>query len=137
MGWPYAGRTIEPRGLLPRGRPWPRHHGLATTMNEESSDCQRRPERIAGFGPHSPLDAFRPSGRRSRPRRSEERADMFFSDRFGAFTLAMIVTLLSLTIVDGVLTPRAGQLQQRRGQPLHGPFIETRAPNISGRQICA
>jgi hypothetical protein len=54
--------------------------------------------------PTLPLDALRLSGRRTWPRREEERRGAFFVDRFDAMTLAMIVSLLALTIVDGVLT---------------------------------
>jgi hypothetical protein len=39
-----------------------------------------------------------------RVRRSEELVGTFFTDRFDAITLAMVVTLLGLTIVDGMLT---------------------------------
>ena len=54
--------------------------------------------------PTSPLDALRPVGRRKAPRRREDRSGNYFVDRFGAATLAMIVSLLGLTITDGVLT---------------------------------
>jgi len=54
--------------------------------------------------PTSPLDAFRRGGQRAQVRRSEERQGAFFIDRFDPVTLAMIVTLLCLTIADGVLT---------------------------------
>lgn len=54
--------------------------------------------------PTSPLDALRFGGRRTWPRRQEERLDGFFVDRFDASTLAMVVILLCLTIADGVLT---------------------------------
>ncbi len=51
-----------------------------------------------------PLDALRHGGRRTWPRREEERRGAYFVDRFDAMTLAMIVSLLALTILDGVLT---------------------------------
>jgi hypothetical protein len=54
--------------------------------------------------PTSPLDAFRSTGRRTWPRREEEREGRFFVERFGAITLAMVVGLLALTIADGVIT---------------------------------
>jgi hypothetical protein len=54
--------------------------------------------------PTSPLDALRLRGRRSWPRREHERLGAYFVDRFDALTLAVIVTLLTLTIADGVLT---------------------------------
>jgi hypothetical protein len=56
--------------------------------------------------PTSPLDALRFGGRRRWPRREEERHGAFFIDRFDASTLAMIVVLLGLTLVDGLLTLR-------------------------------
>jgi uncharacterized protein DUF5658 len=54
--------------------------------------------------PTGPLDAFRVAGRRSRVRRAEELNDVHFFDRFDALELALIVSILGLTIVDGVLT---------------------------------
>jgi Domain of unknown function (DUF5658) len=72
-------------------------------MNDDSVESQRR-QADRRNRPTSPLDAFRPSGRRVWPRRSEERLGAFFTDRFDAVTLAMVVTLLILTIADGVLT---------------------------------
>jgi hypothetical protein len=47
---------------------------------------------------------MRLGGRRRRPRRDEERTGAYFVDRFDAGTLALIVALLGLTILDGVLT---------------------------------
>ena len=47
---------------------------------------------------------FRLRGRRTWPRREQERRGGYFVDRFDAMTLAMIVGLLVLTIADGVLT---------------------------------
>jgi Domain of unknown function (DUF5658) len=54
--------------------------------------------------PTAPLDSLRLGGRRTWPRREEERQGAYFVDRFDVMTLAMIVSLLALTIVDGVLT---------------------------------
>jgi hypothetical protein len=54
--------------------------------------------------PTSPFDALRLRGRRLWPRREQERRGAYFVDRFDALTLAVIVTLLMLTIADGVLT---------------------------------
>src|SRR5262249_36220715 len=68
--------------------------------------------------PTSPLDALRPGGRRSWPRRREERAGRFFVDRFDALTLAMIVALLCLTIVDGVLTIELLDVNSEEANPL-------------------
>jgi hypothetical protein len=68
----------------------------ATLGGRRGCDRRRRPT--------SPLDAMRHGGRRRRPRREEERTGAYFVDRFDAGTLALIVALLSLTILDGVLT---------------------------------
>jgi len=54
--------------------------------------------------PTSPLDPLWRNGRRTYPRREQERRGSYFVDRFDAMTLAMIVGLLALTIADGVLT---------------------------------
>jgi Domain of unknown function (DUF5658) len=54
--------------------------------------------------PTRPLDALRLAGRRARIRRAMERQGAFFLDRFDALVLALIVSILGLTIVDGVLT---------------------------------
>ncbi len=54
--------------------------------------------------PTAPLDGFQGHARRSRPRRADERRGVHFVDRYDAMTLAMIVSLLALTIADGVLT---------------------------------
>jgi hypothetical protein len=54
--------------------------------------------------PTSAFDSLQSRGRRAKPRRSEERRGAYFVDRFGVVTLAVAVTLLALTIADGVLT---------------------------------
>jgi len=54
--------------------------------------------------PTGPLDAFRLSGRRQRVRRSSEREGPYFTDCFDGLTLAFIIALLLLCILDGVLT---------------------------------
>jgi hypothetical protein len=92
-------------------------------MNADSTESQR------GQGdrrnrPTSPLDAFRPSGRRVRPRRSEERRGAFFTDQFDAFTLAMVVTLLSLTITDGVLTLELLDFNSVEANPFMGHLLK-------------
>jgi hypothetical protein len=72
-------------------------------MADDNTDGQR--DRVdRRVRPTSPLDALRLRGRRHRPRRAEERQGAYFVDRFGVMTLAMIVSLLALTIADGVLT---------------------------------
>jgi len=72
-------------------------------MNDGSTEGQRSPM-DRRQRPTSPLDALRLSGQRTEVRRREEREGTFFTDRFDPIILAMIVTLLCLTIVDGVLT---------------------------------
>ena len=56
------------------------------------------------YKPTGPLDAFRLSGRRGEVRRASERLDSHFLDRYDAFVLALIVSILALTVVDGMLT---------------------------------
>jgi hypothetical protein len=51
-----------------------------------------------------PLDALRLFGRRRRVRRASEREGPFFVDRFDTITLAVVVGVLALSILDGVLT---------------------------------
>jgi hypothetical protein len=68
--------------------------------------------------PTGPMDAFRLSGRRQRVRRGAEREGPFFADRFDAFTLALIVSLLALTIVDGVLTIELLELNSEEFNPV-------------------
>jgi Domain of unknown function (DUF5658) len=69
--------------------------------------------------PTKPLDALWCRGRRKAPRRSEERAGTYYVDRFSATTLAMIVSLLVLTIADGILTV---ELLDSHGQEVN-PFM--------------
>jgi hypothetical protein len=73
--------------------------------------------------PTAPLDAFRPGGRRTWPRRHEERRGRFFVDRFDATTLAMIVILLCLTLVDGVLTIELLDVNSVEANPLMGHLL--------------
>ena len=54
--------------------------------------------------PTGPLDAFRLSGRRGEVRRASERLDSHFLDHYDAFVLALIVSILALTVVDGMFT---------------------------------
>jgi hypothetical protein len=77
-------------------------HIYNTMICDPSGDRRDRSDRRTR--PTLPLDALRLWGRRTWPRRDEERQGAFFVDRFDAMTLAMIVSLLALTIVDGVLT---------------------------------
>jgi hypothetical protein len=54
--------------------------------------------------PTGPWDALRFCGRRQQVRRVSERSGPFFVERFDAITLAVVVGVLILTILDGVLT---------------------------------
>jgi hypothetical protein len=51
-----------------------------------------------------PFDSLFGYSRRASPRRAAERRGHHFVDRFDAMTLATIISLLALTIADGVLT---------------------------------
>ena len=68
--------------------------------------------------PTSPFDALCPKGRRIRPRREEERRGPYFVDRFHAGTLAMVVALLGLTLVDGVLTLELIEVNSEEANPI-------------------
>jgi hypothetical protein len=72
-------------------------------MASGSGEGQRQ-ESDRRVRPTSALDSLRFGGRRVRPRRASERQGTYFIDRFDATTLALIVTLLALTILDGILT---------------------------------
>jgi hypothetical protein len=58
------------------------------------------------------------------PRRTEERYGTFFSDRFDALTLAMVVTLLGLTVVDGMLTLELLELNSEEANPFMGHLLK-------------
>ncbi|MGC8639339.1 MAG: DUF5658 family protein [Isosphaeraceae bacterium] len=81
--------------------------------------------------PTGPLDAFRRAGRREKVRRAIERHDTYFVDRFDTYVLALIVSILGLTIVDGVLTiellgpncEEANPVMKYALQHGHGSFI--------------
>src|SRR5436190_23815784 len=73
--------------------------------------------------PTTPLDALRTGGRRTWPRRHEERLGRFFVDRFDATTLAMVVILLCLTIVDGVLTIELLDVNSVEANPVMGQLL--------------
>jgi hypothetical protein len=81
--------------------------------------------------PTGPLDAFRLAGRRARIRRTVDRDLVHFFDRFHVFELALIVSILSLTIVDGILTVELLSTDCEEANPLmklalqqgHGTFF--------------
>ena len=77
------------------------------------------------------MDAFRFSGRRQRVRRGAEREGPFFTDRFDALILGIIVAVLVLCIVDGVLTIELLDVNSEEANPVmrfllergHLPFL--------------
>jgi hypothetical protein len=97
-------------------------------MSDDLSGCQRcQADRRAR--PTSPLDAFRIAGRRAWPRRQVEREGAFFVDRFHPSTLALVVTLLALTIADGVLTLELVSLHSEEANPFMG-YLLHRGPLV-------
>src|SRR5271166_37112 len=68
--------------------------------------------------PTGPMDAFRFSGRRQRVRRGAEREGPFFTDRFDALILGIIVAVLVLCIVDGVLTIELLDVNSEEANPV-------------------
>ena len=93
----------------------------------DRSTKSRRQQGDRRSRPTSPLDALSLSGRRSWPRREEERREVFFVDRFHATTLAMVVTLLCLTLLDGVLTLELLDLNSEEANPVMAHLL-TRGP---------
>jgi hypothetical protein len=85
-------------------------------QDELPSDGRQRSDRRRR--PTSPIDALRLNGRRSRPRREEEREGVYFVDRFHAGTLALVVALLGLTIADGILTLELIDLNSEEANPI-------------------
>jgi Domain of unknown function (DUF5658) len=86
-------------------------------MHDESiSEGRRGPDRRRR--PTSPLDALCLEGRRRGPRRREERLGPYFVDRFRPHTLAMVVALLGLTLLDGVLTLELIEVNSEEANPI-------------------
>jgi hypothetical protein len=73
--------------------------------------------------PTGPVDAFRSTGRRIRVRRKADRQVSHFLDQFDAFTLAVIVAVLGLTLVDGVLTIELLDTNSEEYNPLMGHLL--------------
>ncbi len=73
--------------------------------------------------PTGPVDAFRSTGRRIRVRRKADRQVSHFLDQFDAFTLAVIVAVLGLTLVDGVLTIELLDTNSEECNPLMGHLL--------------
>jgi hypothetical protein len=93
----------------------PEDHGADPDAGPESwrRDIADRRKRPTG-----PLDALRMAGRRGSVRRRAERGGAYFLDRFDALTLAIIVGLLGLTLVDGVLTVELLDVNSEELNPL-------------------
>ncbi len=91
----------------------------STAARHDQSDRRGRPT--------SPLDAFRWAGRRTRPRRLNERQGTFFVDRFDPLTLTMVLVLLSLTIIDGVLTIELIEINSQEANPFMA-YLLNRGP---------
>jgi hypothetical protein len=99
---------------------------LASIFNDDSpGDGRSQTDRR--LRPTSPLDAFRWGGRRARLRRGHEIRGAFFVDRFDTVTLAMVLSLLSLTILDGVLTLELLDMNGEEANPLMG-YLLNRGP---------
>jgi len=99
---------------------------LSSIFNDDSRAGERR-QTDRRVRPTSPLDAFRRGGRRASPRRGEESRGAFFVDRFDTITFAMVLTLLSLTILDGFLTIELLEMNGEEANPLMG-YLLNRGP---------
>jgi hypothetical protein len=77
--------------------------------------------------PTGPVDAFRSTSRRIRVRRKADRLVAHFLDQFDAFTLAVIVAVLGLTLVGGVLTIELLDTNSEECNPLMEHLL-TRGP---------
>ncbi len=85
---------------------------------EVSSQSGKRASADRRRVPTGPIDVFQLSGRRQRVRRGAEREGPFFTDRFDALTLGLIVAVLVLCIVDGVLTIELLDLNSEEANPV-------------------
>jgi hypothetical protein len=94
-----------------------------------SGDPGGRPRRESDrrLRPTSPFDAFRLDGRRAALRRGEESRGAFFVDRFDSLTFALVVTLLCMTILDGVLTIELLGMNGEEANPIMG-YLLNRGP---------
>jgi hypothetical protein len=89
--------------------------GDSGTDARNMTDRRRRPT--------GPIDAFRFAGRRIRVRRKADRQVSYFLDQFDVFTLAVIVAVLGLTLVDGVLTIELLDTNSEECNPLMGHLL--------------
>ena len=102
-------------------------HRSALAEPNRRDDCERR------RAPTGPLDALRFFGRRQTVRRASERRGPFFVDRFDVITLALVVGVLALSILDGVLTIELLDINSEEVNPVmrfllglgggHRPFL--------------
>ncbi len=84
---------------------------------DDSSDPGRRKETDRRRRATGPLDAFRWGGRRAQVRRHEERQGAYFVDRFDNLTLVLVLSLLGLSLLDGVLTVELLKLNSEEINP--------------------
>jgi hypothetical protein len=89
--------------------------GASWTGARNMTDRRRRPT--------GPVDAFRSMGRRIGVRRGADRRVSHFLDQFDVFTLAVIVAVLGLTLVDGVLTIELLDTNSEECNPLMGHLL--------------
>src|SRR6478735_1548397 len=74
--------------------------------------------------PTGPLDAFRLSGRRARVRRENDKGEIYFLDRFPARTMALVIAVLGMTLLDGVLTLELLDTNSEEINPLMRRLLE-------------
>jgi Domain of unknown function (DUF5658) len=89
--------------------------GDSGTGARSMTDRRRRPT--------GPVAAFYPAGRRVRARRKADRQVLHFLDQFDVFSLAVIVAVLGLTLVDGVLTIELLDTNSEECNPLMGHLL--------------
>ncbi len=106
------------------------NHGLCLSDQAEPNRRNHSERRRA---PTGPFDSLRFFGRRQKVRRATERRGPFFVDRFDAITLGVVVSVLALSIIDGVLTIELLDINSEEVNPVmkfllglgggHRPFL--------------
>jgi Domain of unknown function (DUF5658) len=107
------------RGLLMNDG-LPENHGLCLC---DPAEPNRRDTSERRRAPTGPWDSLRFFGRRRKVRRATERGGPFFVDRFDAITLAVVVGVLALSIIDGVLTIELLDINSEEVNPVMGFFL--------------
>ena len=103
------------------------HHELPRVC----PDLSRRVQQDRRRTPTRPIDALRPSGKRSMVRRELDREGSFFVDRFDPLILILTVGVLVLCLIDGLLTIELLDLNSEEINPVmrlllrrgHFPFL--------------